>query len=620
MEPTQPTVRTLFDSRTVYRIPNYQRAYVWSELSQWEPLWMDVETVAQALLERPEEDWEYISPHFLGAVVLKQQPRPVGSPNAFAVVDGQQRITTIQLLLAAVADAFRGFALGAIESDVRDLTVNSSSGKDDARGLFKIEPLGRDFQSFTEVLQSSKDGKEPSHIRDAMGNCYRYFLGKTREWLSEKDDEDMVRRATALFTVVSDKLQVVGITLNPSENEYAIFEALNARGEPLSEWEKAKNYILYKAGETRIDQEEVYTQHLQYFDEPIWREKTGRGATSRRRSDLFLDYWLESKLRRSVDARYVFREFRKEVDGADLVQWCTDMKRCGEYFLRWERAMEFNGDVQSAFHARRNTLGIGAIWPFILALSRIEMEQEDKDRCLRALDSFMWRRAIVGIDTRGYDDVTEYLLEALPDNPTGDYPYSNAIIDDLLDSLGYRRLLWPSDDEVRQSVAEKYFYLDWKGRALHVLLETVERAMIRSSRAGNPTLHGNLPIEHVMPQNRNETDWPIPADSDEGFERTRRIVIHRLGNLTVVNHGLNTKLGNKSWADKREILAAEDNLYINKDLLNHAPPAQWDEEQIRLRGERLAEYILQVWPHGHAVTGEPEKVHVKQPRSRQSNS
>ena len=620
MEPTQPTIRVLFDSRTVYRIPNYQRAYVWTRESQWEPLWMDVATQVDRLLEVPEDRWGDLSPHFLGAVVLKQQSRPAGSPNAYAVVDGQQRITTTQLLLAAVADAFRERGLGDMEADVRDLTVNRTSGRDDARGMFKIEPLGRDYLSFTKVLRASKDGKQPTDVTDAMGDCYRFFLGEVRSWLGQEEPHlAIAQRARALFTVVSDKLQVVGITLNVGENEYAIFEALNARGEPLSEWEKVKNYILYKAGEVKLDPEEMYAEELQYFDEPVWRGKTGRGSTSRRKSDLFLDYWLESELHRPIDARYIFREFKKEIDqngGETLTRWCADMKRRGEYFLRWEGKLQFDGGVEPTFHARRNTLGIGAVWPFLFALSRIEMEQQDRDRCFRALDSFMWRRAIVGIDTKGYSEVTEYLLKALPDEPSGELPYSNAVIDKLLDSQGFRRLLWPSDDDMRQAIAERYLYRDMNTGFFRVLIETIERAIMRSNRAGNPTLPGNLPIEHIMPRNRSEADWPTPPDADDNFEQRRGFIIDRLGNLTLVDRGLNSKLGNKPWVEKRRILAEEDNLYINKDLLNHAPSDHWDEEHIRLRGERFVDYVIQIWPHGHAVTGEIEKVRpVPKPRS-----
>ena len=131
---------------------------------------------------------------------------------------------------------------------------------------------------------------------------------------------------------------------------------------------------------------------------------------------------------------------------------------------------------------------------------------------------------------------------------------------------------------------------------------------MRGKRPGNKNLSSRLPIEHLMPRTRSVEDWPPPANSDEDAEVMRDDIIHRLGNLTLVEHGLNSILSNRPWVDKQRILQEEDNLYINKELLNHAPCSRWDEEQILLRGERLADYIVKIWPRGHEVTGEIERL------------
>ena len=174
------------------------------------------------------------------------------------------------------------------------------------------------------------------------------------------------------MTAICDKLQVVAIYLSADENESAIFEALNARGEPLSEWEKVKNYILFKAGETpEVDQGELYESHLLAFDDRQWLNETGRGAARRRISDQFLDYWLESKFKRPVNTRRVFREFRTELDRRDslidLKAWCAELRKDGEFFLRWQTTKKWDGDLETIFHSRRRALGIGAIWPLLLA-------------------------------------------------------------------------------------------------------------------------------------------------------------------------------------------------------------------------------------------------------------
>ena len=612
MDTSKPTVRQLFDPRIVYLIPNYQRTYVWNQYDQWEPLWLDVVVIANP---SPGGSEQYNpasrKPHFLGATVLKEIQVPVESARRLVVVDGQQRLTTIQLLLTAVADTFRNHEeLSLLESSARNLTINWVSGSHSPSEPDKIHPLAGDFRSFVDVMKASRDDGNISSISGPIGDCYRFYRREASLWVAdgEGSGSPLKDRANALLTAICDKLQVVAIYLNYDENESAIFEALNARGEPLSEWEKVKNYILFKAGETPgVDQGELYEQYLLEFDDRRWLVETGRGAARRRMSDQFLDYWLESKLHRAINARRVFREFRTKLDSPDnpidLEAWCIELKNDGKYFLRWQTTQEWDGDIETIFHRRRRAIDIGAIWPLLLALSRVVTTPEDMRRCIGALDSFLWRRAIVGRQARNYDAITLDLLNVLPEEPTGEMPFSNAIIEQLV-KYELVRSYWPSDHEVQQAVLERNMPT-W---TIRQVLEAIERGMMRGKRPGNQNMSGGLPIEHLMPQTRSQEDWPLPANSDEDAEALRDDIIHRLGNLTLVEHGLNSKLSNRSWAEKQSILKEEDNLYVNKELLNHAPSSHWDEEQIRSRGERLADYVVKIWPRGHEVTGEIERI------------
>ncbi len=612
MRTSKPTVRDLFESRIVYNIPNYQRTYVWNQDDQWEPLWLDIINIAgPASNVGAQYDPAPHKPHFLGATVLKEVTVGVEDAKRYTVVDGQQRITTIQLLLTAVADTFREYKeLSSLEDSARGLTINWVRGGVSKSEPDKIHPLAGDFRSFTETMKSSRDESQIAEISGPIGDCYRFFRHLASQWLVDGEDSGVPieARAHALLTAICDKLQVVAIYLDTDENESAIFEALNARGEPLSEWEKVKNYILFKASEIPgVDQGNLYESYLRPFDDRQWLEETGRGAARRRMSDLFLDYWLESKLERSVNARRVFREFRAELDRPasliNLEAWCAELVKDGSYFLRWQTTQEWDGGLETIFHSRRRASGIGAIWPLLLALSRITIAPEDRRRCLGALDSYLWRRNIVGRQGRNYDTITMELMKVLPKESNGGLSFSNAIIDQL---VKYERVgsYWPHDDEVRQKVLERNMW----GGTIRQVLEAVERGMMRGRRPGNEIMSGGLPIEHLMPQTRSAEDWPLPANSDEDAEVMRDDIIHRLGNLTLVEHGLNSKLSNRPWVEKRCILKEEDNLYINKELLNHAPVSHWDEDQIRLRGERLADYIIRIWPRGHDVTGEIERL------------
>lgn len=605
-----PLVRELFDSPIVYVIPDYQRIYVWNKFDQWEPLWQDVTTIASSLLDQDEPS--DLEPHFLGATVLKEGSSGVDQARQYTLVDGQQRLTTLQLLLTAVGDSIRETSPGSnLETSARGLTINYSGGTPSADEPDKIKPLAGDFTALSDVMDASRRGIMPTVDDRPILKCYEYFRAESDKWLicDGAAQSNVERRARALLTAISDKMQVVAIHLHRRENESAIFEALNARGEPLSEWEKVKNYILFKAGDAEgIDQAKLYRDYLLPFDERQWAQESGSGAARRRISDVFLDYWLESRTGNAVNTRRVYRDFRSMVKNHEaslkLDSLCKELMDDGNFFLRWNTSSNWDGNVENVFHGRRRALDIGGIWPILLALHRIA-KGEDFRRCLRAIDSYLYRRAIVGLSTRGYDSLTLELVKALPEDPQGPRPFSDAIIQRLSEyKSNNTRYWWPDDARVKREVLNRKI----KRSVARQVLEGIERGMIRGRRPGNRNLSSGLPIEHLLPQRWNTETWPLPRGAGDDANDIRNDALHRLGNLTLVDHGLNSKLSNRSWTQKRKILETEDNLYINKDLLNNAPKNRWDEKQIQRRGERLANYIVEIWPHGEQVTGEIERL------------
>ena len=468
---------------------------------------------------------------------------------------------------------------------------------------FKIRPLGEDFVTFNDVM----DRKPKQENR--LYECYDFFKTKAEQWLTNRGNE-LSNAADALVNTVVNKLQFVAIELEDRENPYRIFEALNARGEPLSEWEKVKNYLLYTEQKVnRSNQYSLYDRHLRFFDDIAWMKEAGSGANRRRLSDIFLDYWLESSLKRPIEVRRVFREFRDHIEKTqpDVFELSERLEIGGRHFMEWETGSSSEHDVEALFHSRRRSLNIGAIWPALLALSRTTIDNEDRERCFRVLDSYLWRRAIVGLTTRNYDAVALEIVGVIQNVGSARFAASDALIDFLL-KQDERGRLWPNDQRVKRSLLDEQLYGEWAQRNVRVLLEAIERALMRGKRPSRTEMEKGRPIEHLMPQRRNGEDWPLSPDSAEDAEEMRDELIHKLGNLTLVEHGLNSKLGNKPWRTKRAILYEQDNLYINKELLLNAPENVWNEDQINRRGERLAEYVCTIWPHGERVNAEIERI------------
>ena len=426
-----------------------------------------------------------------------------------------------------------------------------------------------------------------------MAACYEYFRKAIDKWLRGHDERVDVA-ASALATTLVMKLNLVGIYLDPHEKEHVIFETLNARGEPLTEWDKIKNYLLYRADETPdLDQEEFFARYLDRFDGPWWRVKVGRG-TQRPRADIFADYWLESRLGEPVAVQRVFREYQKHLDGLDqhLVQTIEDLIEAADYFQRSER---LGGEVESReaqFHHMRLTLDIGAIWPLLLKLQRIPATQAERDPWFAILESYFVRRAITGYQARSYDRMALDLIEALPSDDAAAERVEDILLERLT-SYSEAANVWPSDTVVRQEVLNRHM-----PRYIRLLALTAIESQLITTKAGMNAVSPDLQVEHLLPQGWQPEFWPLPdSDNQVLAAEQRNNALQTLGNLTLLNGRLNSSISNGPWSRKREEIQKSDNLFINRRLLSNTGD-EWAEEDIRSRGEWMADIIIQTWPRG----------------------
>ena len=425
MEPRKHTLAELFEGQLVYVVPSYQRLYVWNQEDQWDPLCSDVETIANVLVREAAfrnagvVESSLVEDHFLGAVVLKMSGHTPDLARQLRVIDRQQRLTTLQLLLVATVTELRAIGLTDPADRLMDLTANSSKPVLPGKVSFKIRHhrhrRGQDYERFGEMMGAALKGRDTDSLPGPMAECYRFFQKAIREWLNGQQAHRQAA-ASALATTLLLKLNLVGIYFDPREKEHIIFETLNARGEPLTEWDKIKNYFLYKADEeTSLDQETFLEAYLDRFDDPWWREATGRGI-QRPRTDIFADYWLESRQKAPVAVRRVSREFERYADNQEqhLDQMMQALKRVATYFERFEKLEPGNRSREAQFHRRRQAMSVGALWPLLLELQRIDADhQSERDRSFAALESYFIRRMIAGYQARSYDLVAIELLKAL---------------------------------------------------------------------------------------------------------------------------------------------------------------------------------------------------------------
>ena len=251
------------------------------------PLWDDLMALTRnVLVEGPGA-----KPHFLGAIITKQIGAQGGFLDRWWVVDGQQRLTTLQLLIAATRSALQEIGLAQCASIFADTLVNATAVVQRSADKYKITHKSSDYTGFSGIIDAALgDSDTPGDDALPIHDCYGYFRDSVAEWIGSVPEDARHQHATALTQAILDGLQVVDIRLDGHENSHAIFEALNARGEPLTEWEKTKNYMLSLAvGDDDPDGDRTYTDHLEQYDTgAYWTQWVSVPRFSGKRIELFL--------------------------------------------------------------------------------------------------------------------------------------------------------------------------------------------------------------------------------------------------------------------------------------------------------------------------------------------
>ena len=596
METNLQIPQRLFAQPVRYEIPAFQRRYVWRQEEQWEPLWGDVMELAESIMEASQ-----VKPHFMGAVVLQQLSFPSGTMERRIVVDGQQRLTTLQLLIDAIQEILEDRGHSAPAKRLSTLVVNSDDFCDgDPDKAFKVWPTVVDRTAFRHAMSNDLLGSK--YAASQIIKAHDYFRNQAGQWLDRfpKEAGERDKAALALDGAVRMNLELVVIDLGDSDDAHVIFETLNARGTPLLQSDMIKNKILHEANiqishdaaERSPDERRLWT-----FDEDDWwAQEVGRGLQRRPRVDVFLNHWLTLRNRSETKPYDEFRVFERYTDarskeGCTIEEVAEDTGRLGRIYR--EEVEEGRRRDIAPFLERRNAMNVGVVTPLLLWLLSSDVPQTTLASCLRALESFLVRRAVCGYSARGYGELFVALLARLAETRVEN---ADRVVVSYLAERAAQAGLWPGDQELRDRFVTAPLY-QWltQGRLRMVLVGIEEQ--LRTNKAETQEVPGNLTIEHVMPQAWRD-NWPLPKGSEGGGEAAinRDRAIHTIGNLTLVNGRLNPALSNAPWDSKRRTLADHSVLFLNKKLVNEGPEV-WDEHAVERRAEWLHEKAVEIWPY-----------------------
>lgn len=611
---------TLFEKKMRFEVPLFQRQYVWSREQQWEPLWEDIERKFTEWLDGRKD----APVHFLGAMVLDQKQTPVAHVEKRHVIDGQQRLITLQIFLAVLRDFCRENGCEELATELDGYTFNKGMMANPEVDKFKVWPTQLDRPQFTDVVALGSRAKVQSKYplrkqkyarhydpRPRMVEAYLFFDAQLREFFLGTSTEPPVAaqhplavRVEETFQALKSALQVVAIDLEKEDDAQVIFETLNARGEPLLPADLLRNFIFLRAGRNGEPQEELYEKYWRRFDDEFWREEVRQGRLIRPRSDLFMQHFLTSHQMADVPIKHLYVEYRfwieRERPFQTVAEELATLSKQGDDFRRIIEPKK--GDVIFGLATFLESFDIRTAYPLLLFLLKANLSEEQWVEISTLLESYLLRRAVLGWSTKAYNRIFLNLAKFLR---VGGSSAANVKV--FLSGLSGESSGWPTDEQFFNAWQSRDAYHDLNNAKMVHVLHRVSDTYL-TNRNERVQIDSPLTVEHILPQTWIK-NWSLPSmenglnfkelydaspdDPRAVATRRRDAALQTIGNLTILTQELNSDASNAPWPVKKPKLLTASLLPINQQLHIYE---HWSEDTIAQRSKELFHKATAVWP------------------------
>lgn len=563
MQAKETSLQKMLSGTKVFTLPLFQRRYKWSS-RDWEDLWDDL----MVQYEDPDVisgDMKESDGHFLGSIVLHPAPGPASTVARFLLVDGQQRLTTFLVLIAAFRDLRHRVDPSWNPKAYDEQYLTNPWNPEHPQRLL---PTSKDRESYTLTVH---DGKPTGQV----GRAYRFFYRRMQELRKQNtEDFDFARFERALML----RMLVVDITTSPGDNVNHIFHTLNHLGQKLSALDLIRNHTF-----TQVDDAEVDAAYMHLWA-PMETALTEKG----------LERYLWAQLVRTnakASQKDLFTHFEQYAKAAwkSSPSVLADLERLKEEAELYQAIENPNSDaaelaVGSQLRAALRQLhawGSSTHVPLTLHLLALQRQGDATEasivECIGHIESFLVRRAIAGIPSNNLNRI----FTALPALLTMEADFAQQVATLLLHDTRY----WPTDADMTKRAETTPIYLTSRPDQVRYILGRIERSL--SAKEG-VELDG-LQVEHVLPQKLTAA-WRRSLEAagenpDQAYSR-----VHTLGNLTLTGH--NPQLGVSLYAQKRELLA-ESPIILNRRLVEQPT---WGEAEMVQRSRDLASIAVALWP------------------------
>ncbi len=610
----------LFERKMRLEVPLFQRQYVWNREEQWEPLWEDISRKFTEFLEGRKD----APVHFLGAMVLDQKLTPSTHVEKRQVIDGQQRLTTLQIFLSALRDFCREHGCDDLAKEFDGYTLNRGMMANPEVDKFKVWPTQSDRPQFVDVVglgsRAAIENKYPlvkkkyartPEPRPRMVEAYVFFSDQVREFFlgTEQEpplavDQPLGERIDEAFQALKSAIQVVAIDLEQGDDAQVIFETLNARGEPLLPADLLRNYIFLRAARTGEPQEELYEKYWRGFDDDFWRAEVRQGRLIRPRSDLFMQHFLTSRQMVDIPIKHLFVEYRFWIERKrpfdNVTAELSILSKQGSDFRRIIEPQK--DDVIFGLATFLESFDIRTAYPLLLFLFDANVSNVDWTAISTLMESYLLRRAVLGWPTKAYNRIFLNIAKTLRE--TGATPQS---LRDALSKLTGETSAWPTDEQFFSAWQSRNAYQQLNNAKLVHILRRVSNEYM-TNKNERIRIDCPLTVEHILPQNWIK-NWPLSngenglteKESYDANQDDPRIVatairngaLQSIGNLTILTQELNSSVSNSAWSEKKPELLNASLLPINQQLHQYEI---WNESAIEQRGRELYQKAIRIWP------------------------
>lgn len=572
-------VRKLLSGQIQYIVPLFQRAYVWEVNKQVKQLFDDIKEIFEDGQDSRSEDLSdhdkshSFKSHFLGSIVTLPIPHSVGSISKYQLIDGQQRLTTLIILLTALRDSIRAKNVHdlceahEVAAQIEEQYLINKYRKE--KEHYRLIPTSLDMEALFFLVDEKK--LESQYETSLLVKAYQYFFKKLKEYSLEE--------LFLINNVCTEYLLIVNITLDEKDNPYVVFESLNGKGQPLAHTDLIKNYLFMQIADVQKQNE---------LHETTWffvQEHLGKHF-----NDFIKDHWMYQTGKR-INDRDLYQFICSELNNSQKVEsYLKALVTYAEYYKKFiDPKLEENNKISHYFHDFL-MLNNSVIYPFLLGcyyLYDIEkkLTEEDFITILSRIESFLVRRYICNIQTRGLNGIFAGLLKKILERLPEDFE-SAAFLKTFTTLLIQKE--YPSDSQFKEQFIRHPIYHKGQHYA-RFLLQMIERQKHANKEIN--ILNNALTIEHVMPQTRNDA-WEISETMHSEW-------VHTIGNLTLT--GYNSELSNKAFSEKLKIYK-ESKLGLNQYF---AGVQTWGIAEIQERAEHLLEIVEELLPdlkqHEHST-------------------